>query len=342
MASGKKGAKGNKTAHVLNLLTAPGGGAAAPTDEAPDGTVSPEAVQPAPSRPLVPPILEVAQANDESLAQQIQQALEEELLPAGSAPAPVPPAAPAPPPESPVSQEESPASQEEPPISRTESSVEPPPVGPADIPEEAAVPEASPSLEAALAQALESEFLAEEGAQPGPAPARDDFTETIFEDLSTAAPAPPLEPEAPAASAVDKPAQPDTPPAAPKPEPAPEAKPAPEPEPVPEPEKSSQPASADELTYVNVIQALVEEKAPRYIQMFGLCSCPRCKIDVVALTLNNLIPKYVVMKKHDMIPMLTVYEGRFSSTIFAQLTRACKIVSDHPRHTPEDLAQIDK
>ena len=86
--------------------------------------------------------------------------------------------------------------------------------------------------------------------------------------------------------------------------------------------------------------SLVEELAPRYIKMFGLCSCPRCRIDVVALTLNNLIPKYVVMKKHDMIPMLTVYEGRFSSTIFAQLTRACKIVSDSPRHTPEDLAQI--
>ena len=76
----------------------------------------------------------------------------------------------------------------------------------------------------------------------------------------------------------------------------------------------------------------MEELAPRYIKMFGLCSCPRCRIDVVALTLNNLIPKYVVMKKHDMIPMLTVYEGRFSSTIFAQLTRACKLVMDRPHH----------
>ena len=107
-------------------------------------------------------------------------------------------------------------------------------------------------------------------------------------------------------------------------------------EPEPEPESAPEPANpADELTYVNVIQSLVEELAPRYIKMFGLCSCPRCRIDVVALTLNNLIPKYVVMKKHDMIPMLTVYEGRFSSTIFAQLTRACKAVMDSPRHDRE-------
>ena len=30
--------------------------------------------------------------------------------------------------------------------------------------------------------------------------------------------------------------------------------------------------------------------------------------------------------------MLTVYESRYNSTIFAQLTRACKVVMDNPRH----------
>ena len=33
--------------------------------------------------------------------------------------------------------------------------------------------------------------------------------------------------------------------------------------------------------------------------------------------------------------MLTVYESRYNSTIFAQLTRACKIVMDNPRHGRE-------
>ncbi|RKI69136.1 hypothetical protein D7V91_06745, partial [bacterium 1xD42-67] len=91
MPSAKKGAKGNKTAHVLNLLTAPGE-AAPPAEE---GAAVQEGAQPAPSRPLVPPILEVAQANDADLSQQIQQALEEELLPP-AAPAPQPEPQPAP------------------------------------------------------------------------------------------------------------------------------------------------------------------------------------------------------------------------------------------------------
>ena len=185
--------------------------------------------------------------------------------------------------------------------------------------------ESAPSgLEAALAQALEADLAAQEG-EPS------DFVETTFEDLS----------QPPAPETVPEPEPEPEPEPVPEPEPEPIPEPEPAPEPEPEPESAPEPANpADELTYVNVIQSLVEELAPRYIKMFGLCSCPRCRIDVVALTLNNLIPKYVVMKKHDMIPMLTVYEGRFSSTIFAQLTRACKIVSDSPRHTPEDLAQI--
>lgn len=322
MASGKKNAKGNKTAHVLNLLTAPGGGGA-PLGE--EESAAPESVQPAPAaRPLIPPILEVAQANDESLAQQIQQALEEELQEAAPPPpvrqAPEPPPVPAPAP--------------------------PPPAEPASPPVEPVSPlpaESAPSgLEAALAQALEADLAAQEG-EPS------DFVETTFEDLSQP-PAPETVPEPepepipepePAPEPEPEPAPIPEPEFVPEPEPIPEPEPEPAPEPEPEPESAPEPANpADELTYVNVIQSLVEELAPRYIKMFGLCSCPRCRIDVVALTLNNLIPKYVVMKKHDMIPMLTVYEGRFSSTIFAQLTRACKIVSDSPRHTPEDLAQI--
>lgn len=337
MASGKKNAKGNKTAHVLNLLTAPGGGGA-PLGE--EESAAPESVQPAPAaRPLIPPILEVAQANDESLAQQIQQALEEELQEAAPPPpvrqAPEPPPVPAPAPPPPAEPVFSPAEPASPPVE---------PVSP--LPAESA-----PSgLEAALAQALEADLAAQEG-EPS------DFVETTFEDLSQppapeTVPEPEPEPEPepvpepepepePAPEPEPEPAPIPEPEFVPEPEPIPEPEPEPAPEPEPEPESAPEPANpADELTYVNVIQSLVEELAPRYIKMFGLCSCPRCRIDVVALTLNNLIPKYVVMKKHDMIPMLTVYEGRFSSTIFAQLTRACKIVSDSPRHTPEDLAQI--
>ena len=245
MAAAKKSVKGNKTTHVLNLLTAPGEAAPAPAEgdaEAP----AQEAAQPAaPSRPLLPPILEVAQSNDDNLAQQIQQALEDELTAAA-------PPAPQPEPAAPV--EEPPAPQ----------------------------------------------------PAPAPAPSGGKMSQEEIEAMLAAAAAPVEESPAPQ----------------PKPEPAPAP-------------KQAEPNEDDDIIYVNVMQTLVEEKAPGYIKKFGLCDCKHCLADVKALTLSNLVPKYVVLSKLDRIPMLTVYEGRYNSTIFAQLTRACKVVMDHPHHNRE-------
>lgn len=84
--------------------------------------------------------------------------------------------------------------------------------------------------------------------------------------------------------------------------------------------------------YVNVMQVLVEEKAPKYVKLFGLCDCSRCLEDVKALALNHLPPKYVVMDQGDMIPKLTFYEGKYNSDITAQLLQACKAVMQRPHH----------
>ena len=80
------------------------------------------------------------------------------------------------------------------------------------------------------------------------------------------------------------------------------------------------------------MQVLVEEKAPKYTKLFGLCTCGRCMEDVKAYTLNHLPSKYVVIEPGDRIPRLTVYEGRFASDITAQLLQACKVIMAHPHH----------
>ena len=138
-------------------------------------------------------------------------------------------------------------------------------------------------------------------------------------------------------------------PAAPEQQPVPAPQPEPEPEPQPEPEPAPVQAApvqeppAEEPAhqflepenpgYINVMQVLVEEKAPKYVEMFGLCSCKRCMEDVKAFTLNHLPPKYVVLEPNDRVPRLTVYEGKFSSDITAQLLQACKAVHETPHHS---------
>ncbi len=191
----------------------------------------------------------------------------------------------------------------------------------AEAAESPSLPLAPPILEVArsndaqislqIKDALESELLAEAGLAPAagsaPEPAADPIPQPVPE------PIPEPEPE-------------------PIPEPKPEPKPAPKPEPKPAPKPDP-----DELVVVNVMESLVEAKAPRYINMFGLCPCKRCSVDVKALTLTNLQPAYIVVRRAEVNGMLTVYESRFNSTIFAQLTKACKVVMDHPRHDKDDI-----
>lgn len=293
MATAKKNAKSSKTAHVLNLL-APGGEneairppavsqaepAAPPEDAA--AVPAPEAAA-APveaSRPLTPPILEVARSNDEQVSLQIKDALENELLSelgdvpsAGAAPALEPKPEPAPEPE---------------PVPEPEPELEP-------------IPEPASGLKPVSEPVPQPEFTPEPKPQPAPEAAS--------------------EPE-PEAETI--------------PEPASEPEPIPEPEPLPAPIPAPHPApDPNDLVVINIMEALVEEKAPRYIKMFGLCSCKRCEADVKALTLTNVQPAYIVRRRAEAHAMLTVYESRYNSTIFAQLTRACKAVMDSPRHDRE-------
>lgn len=126
--------------------------------------------------------------------------------------------------------------------------------------------------------------------------------------------------------------------------PAPAAEPAPSPvatalanavaqsEPSEDPAPPTQFKVDSQTTYVNVMEALVEEKANKYIDLFGLCKCHRCVADVKAYALNHLNPKYVVMHTGDVIPRITVYESQFSAVVTAQILNACKIVMSHPRH----------
>ena len=88
----------------------------------------------------------------------------------------------------------------------------------------------------------------------------------------------------------------------------------------------------DEFICFNVMQALVEDKTDKYIKMFGLCNCNRCRIDVIALALSNLPSKYVVAQPHELIPRLSMYEQKYSASVVTQVMSACRKVLDRPHH----------
>ena len=114
---------------------------------------------------------------------------------------------------------------------------------------------------------------------------------------------------------------------------------APQPEPVEETsaepvveEPAAEKPDEEEVICANIMEILVERKAETYMELFGLCCCDRCKMDVQALALTELPAKYVVMGKNELPLRLSLYEGRMNTAITAQILRACKVVLAEPRH----------
>lgn len=170
-----------------------------------------------------------------------------------------------------------------------------------------------------IRSALEEELLAELASEPAPQP----------EPEPAPAPQPVPEP-------VPAPQPKPEPVPAPQPKPEPVPAPQPKPEPVPAPEipaeQDAEEPSIDRVTYLNVMQALVEDKVDKFMERFQMCTCPRCRTDVIALTLTSLPAKYIVVPENEGVPMLSIYEGRYSPAVTAQLMWACQKVADHPRH----------
>ena len=294
MASSKKSTKTNKTAHVLNVITGRHGQSDPVEEQAPAPASDPAVDSQAPtSRPPVTPILEIARADDDALSAAILNTLMEEVTGESTV----------------AALEEAPTPQA--PISEA--------VEPDEIAWAAASVEESAPAASAPAEAVHQPEPVQADTTPQPEPVQADTARQPEPVQADAAPQP-------------EPVQEDT---APQPEPT-QANTAPQTESA---QEDIAIAEADDcyvrnqdIAYHNITQALVESKAEKYMKMVDMCCCPRCTADVKAKALCNLPPKYIVMHKSALTPMLSYYEGRFSAAVTAQIFAACQLVKENPRH----------
>lgn len=164
----------------------------------------------------------------------------------------------------------------------------------------------SSQIKDALASSLEELAESEPVAETPPAP----VVEEVPQPKSVA--------EEPAAPVIEE---------VPQPEPVVETPPAPV-----AVDSAAEKPNEEEVICANIMEILVERKAETYMELFGLCCCDRCKMDVQALALTELPAKYVVMAKNELPLRLSLYEGRMNTAVTAQILRACKVVLAEPRH----------
>ena len=200
----------------------------------------------------------------------------------------------------------------------------------------------SSQIKDALASSLEELAESEPVAETPPAPVAEEVpqpkpvVETPPAPVVEEVPQPKSVAEEPAAPVVEEVPQPKSvveEPAAPVIEEVPQPEPVVETPPAPVAvDSAAEKPDEEEVICANIMEILVERKAETYMELFGLCCCDRCKMDVQALALTELPAKYVVMAKNELPLRLSLYEGRMNTAVTAQILRACKVVLAEPRH----------
>lgn len=80
---------------------------------------------------------------------------------------------------------------------------------------------------------------------------------------------------------------------------------------------------------INLMELLVTEKLDAAFDKFNCCKCNKCRKDAVAIALNNLHPKYVVIDPEQADALLT---KEMYAEATAAIVKAILVVRTHPRH----------
>ncbi|NSW90966.1 MAG: late competence development ComFB family protein [Firmicutes bacterium] len=80
------------------------------------------------------------------------------------------------------------------------------------------------------------------------------------------------------------------------------------------------------------MEELVFSMLKNVIDDIDVCSCDKCMLDIAALALNELPPKYVVTEKGELYSKVNILRQQFEVDILTAITKAAEKVKEHPRH----------
>ena len=85
-----------------------------------------------------------------------------------------------------------------------------------------------------------------------------------------------------------------------------------------------------------ILQNLMEEIVFRTIDDLApgrkVCTCEQCRLDIAALALNKLPPRYVVSAQGASYTRADFLEIQKYVDVIGAVTKAIKLVQEHPRH----------
>jgi competence protein ComFB len=82
----------------------------------------------------------------------------------------------------------------------------------------------------------------------------------------------------------------------------------------------------------NYTEEAVKLYMDRWFEEADVCHCEICRLDVMAIMLNNLKPKYVVTEKGALYAQMEDFDPQHKIDCMTIMSQAARIVKNGPRH----------
>lgn len=82
----------------------------------------------------------------------------------------------------------------------------------------------------------------------------------------------------------------------------------------------------------NYMEEIVFGQMKEVLLDINVCTCDKCMLDIAAIALNDLPPKYIVTEKGELYSKINSLSQQFEVDIVSAITKAAVLVKRKPRH----------
>ncbi len=86
------------------------------------------------------------------------------------------------------------------------------------------------------------------------------------------------------------------------------------------------------LKLKNYMEEVVINLMDEVLKGIDVCKCDKCVLDIAAIALNDLPPKYTVTEKGELYSKVNALRNQFEVDIISAITKAAVLVKRNPRH----------
>jgi len=88
---------------------------------------------------------------------------------------------------------------------------------------------------------------------------------------------------------------------------------------------------------VNIMVEAVGEAIDSVLSVYNCCKCDKCRMDIMALALNRLPPRYAVRTSGAALTRFTLSREQEKAEVITAIVQAVEVISQNPRHNDSPI-----